>query len=297
MRNAPPTAAFVVIGALLLPSAAVPAEWGLDATAGFSHDDNLTNAFADRDRRADTAATGALSLGLYEQFGAGTNLGAGLVADGRTFFKYDGLDNVGLGARAQIRTKLGLGAEAPWIAFGGRAVHRDYNDDLRDGCDYDASVSVGKMLTPRWSVRGSLRYDAFVTDRISPTGVPGVSTAAYDVDGWTIGGAAELRMTDDDTLSASLSWRDGSVTAVTTPNFSVLAKSDSAVIDNTFSNGGRMVAYGVDATTWTGGVVWSHALGRSASVNLSYTYRSAKAAHGLGTYVSNIFGILVGYSY
>lgn len=269
----------------------------MDATAGFSHDDNLTNAFDTKDKRADTAATGALSVGMYEQLGAGTNVGVGLIADGRSYFEFDGLDNLGIGVKAQFRTKFGLGAGAPWIAFAARASHRDYHDDLRDGWDYDASVTMGKMLSPHWSIRASLRYDAYVADRISSTGVPGVSTAAYDVDGWTIGGGAELRVADDDTLSASLSWRDGSVTAVTTPNFAVLSKSDSAVIDRTFSNGGLMAAYGVDAKTWTGGFVWSHAIGRSASLNLSYTYRSARAAHGLGTYVSNIFGIVFGYSY
>lgn len=297
MQKAHPLAAFVVIGTLLLPSAAPCAEWGLDAAAGFSHDDNLTNAFDARDKRADTAATGALSVGMYEQVGVGTTVGVGLIADGRSYFEFDGLDNLGIGMKAQFRTKFGLGAGAPWIAFGARASHRDYHDDLRDGWDYDASVTMGKMLSPRWSIRASLRYDAYVADRISATGVPGVSTAAYDVDGWTIGGGAELRLTDDDTLSANLSWRDGSVTAVTAPNFAVLSKSDSAVIDRTFSNGGLMAAYGVDAKTWTGGLVWSHALGRNASVNLSYTYRSARAAHGLGTYVSNIFGIVFGYSY
>jgi hypothetical protein len=297
MQHAYSAAAFVVIGTLLLPSAALCAEWGLDANAGFSHDDNLTNAFDLRDKRADTAATGALAVGIYEQLGAGTSLGVGLVADGRSYFEFDGLDNLGLGVKAQLRWKFGLGAEAPWIAFAGRAAHRDYRDDLRDGWDYDASVTVGRMLSPRWSVRASLRYDAYVADRIASTGVPGVSTAAYDVDGWTIGGGAELRVTDGDTLAASLSWRDGSVTAVTTPNFAVLSKSDSTVIDRTFSNGGLMAAYGVDAKTWTGGLVWSHALGRSASVNLSYAYRSARAAQGLGTYVSNIFGVVFGYSY
>jgi hypothetical protein len=273
------------------------ADWGVDAAAGLTYDDNLTNAFQSGDRKADTAAIASVTAGLHEQFGSGTGLSLGAIASGAQYFQYDGLDNAGLGARAQLRTKFGLGPEAPWIALAARAVHHEYRDDLRSGWEYEAGASVGKQLTDRWSVRGSLRYDAYVADTTSARSIRGLSTAAYDIDGWTIGAQAALRMTEADVLSGALSWRDGSVTAVTRPDLDVLEYSDAAVRDGTFSDSTRMVAYRVAAATWTAGLTWSHALGRSASVNVTYAYRSSRAEHGLGTYVSNILGISLGYSY
>ncbi len=293
-----PLAAVAVLHCLLwLGCTPASADWGWDATAGVAHDDNLTNAFLSDDRKGDTAATAALSAGLHEQLGSSTGLSVGLVASGAQYAHYEGLDNVGLGARAQLRRKFGLGAEAPWVSVAARAVHRDYRDDLRDGWDYDAAITAGKQISERWSVRASLRYDAYVADQVSPRSVRGLSSAAYDIDGWTVGAQAAYRLTEADVLSGSLSLRDGSVTAVTPPNFGVLEYSDAAVVDGTFSDSTRRIAYRVDAGTTVATLTWSHALGRSASLNVSYTYRSSRAAHGLGTYVSNIVGITLGYSY
>lgn len=288
----------VILCSLLWPgSRSAAADWGWDAIAGVAFDDNLTNAFLSEDRKGDTAASATLSTGLHEQLGSSTGLSLGLVGSGAQFARYEGLDNVGLGVRAQVRTKFGLGAEAPWLAVAARAVHRDYRDDLRDGWDYDAAITAGKQLSERWSVRASLRYDAYVADQVSPRSVRGLSSAAYDIDGWTVGAQAAFRLTQADVVSASISWRDGSVTAVTLPNFGVLQYSDAAVVDGTFSDDRRRIAYRVDAGTTIATLTWSRALGQSATVNASYTYRSSRADHGLGTYVSNIFGIALGYSY
>lgn len=297
-RRGVPLASLAVLGCLLcLGRQSAAADWGWDAAVGIAHDDNLTNAFQSDDRKGDTAATAALSAGLHEQLGSGTGLSLGLVANGAQYARYEGLDNVGLGVRAQLRTKFGLGAEAPWVALAARAVHRDYRDDLRDGWDYEAAITAGKQISERWSLRGSVRYDAYVADQVSPRSVRGLSSAAYDVDGWTLGAQAAFRLTEAAVLSGSLSWRDGSVTAVTPPNFGVLEYSDAAVVDGTFSDSTRRIAYRVAAATTVATLTWSHALGRSASVNVSYTYRSSRAEHGLGTYVSNIVGITLGYSY
>ncbi len=291
-------ASIVVLGSLLLwRSVATCADWGLDATTGLTWNDNLTNAFEAGDRKPDTAVTASVAAGIHQQLSTSTGLGLSLVVDGTRYFRYEGLDNLGVGARAQLRTKFGLGPEAPWAAFAARALHRDYHDDLRDGWDYNASISVGKQLSDRWSVRGSLGYDAYVADRVSPGGVPGLSTAAYDIDGWTLGAQAAFRMTEADLLSGTLSWRDGSVTAVTHPDLEVLEYSDAAVIDGTFSDSIRTIAYRVAAATRTASLTWSHALGRSTSVNLNYTYRSSRTDQGSGTYVSNIVSVILGYSY
>jgi hypothetical protein len=287
----------VLACAVLTGCTAASAEWGLDASAGLTGDDNLTNAFQSDDRKADTAAIATLEAGIHEQVGAGTGVGLGLVLSGARYFRYEGLDNLGLGARARLRSKFGLGESAPWVALAAHAVHRDYRDDARDGWEYEAAATLGRQLTDRWSLRGTIRYDAYKADSAHAAGIAGLSAAAYDIDGWSVGANAGFRLTEADLLSAGVSCRDGSVTTMTHPDEEVLEYSDAAVVDGAFSGATSVIAYRVAAITRIANLTWSHALGKSAALNVSYSYRASRADHGLGTYVSNVLVVSLGYRY
>lgn len=126
---------------------------------------------------------------------------------------------------------------------------------------------------------------------------PGPSSAAHDIGAWTVGAQEAFRLTQADVLSGSLFWRDGSVTAVSLPNLGVLGYSGAAVVDGTFSDDRRRIACRVDAGTTMATLAWSRALGQSATVNASYTRRSSRADNGPGTYLSDTFGIALGYIY
>src|SRR5215470_5962213 len=114
---------------LVLFSAGARSEWGIDATGGFTYDDNLSNAFEADERKGDTAAVIDLAGGYRQQLGASTSLGLTVLGTSQSYLHYTGLSNVGLGARALMRTKFGLGAQAPWLALAAQAVYHNYHDD------------------------------------------------------------------------------------------------------------------------------------------------------------------------
>lgn len=175
---------------LLCSAPAGATDWGFDALAAIKYDDNISNSIDAADRKSDGTATLSLAGGIYRQLGDSTGFGLNLIAESESFFRYSGMDNLGIGARAQLRHKFGLGGEAPWAAFLLRALHRDYHYDYRNGWQYDAGLAAGRRLGERWQVGASVRYDRYETDNLQPAVLPGMSSAAYDVAGWTFAAQA-----------------------------------------------------------------------------------------------------------
>ena len=282
--------------AAMLPALAA-AEWGIDAQTGAQFDDNVSNSLEADERKADTALNAGVVAGWHEQLSSGTGLSLSAIGDSNSYLRYSGLSNLGFGARAQLRQKFGLGAQAPWASVSARALHYDYHDDDRDGWQYDAGVAVGKRLGDRWSISASARYDRYQADRLQAAVLPGFSTAAYDIGGWTLGVQAGFLWTEADALSLSYSRRNGTVTAVTEPDLEVLEYSDAVARDTVFGGPPR-VAYRLRAKTDSVFLTWSHAFSGRWSANLSYGYRrSFSDEEEVGAYYSNLVGINVVFSY
>ena len=279
---------------LLCSAAAGATDWGVDAVAGINYNDNVSNAIEAADRKSDGAAILSMTGGIHQQLGDSTGLGLNLIADSAGYFRYAGLDNLGIGARAQLRHKFGLGALAPWAAFALRALHRDYHYDYRDGWQYDAGLATGRRIGERWQVGASMQYDRYEADHLQPAVLPGVSSAAYDVAGWTFGVQAAFLFTEVDTISISCSRRHGTVTAVTPPDIEILEYSSAVARDPVFS--GNPVAYRFIADTDTLSIGWSRAIGRHASINLGYAYARSQGDEELGAYTANMINFSVSYS-
>lgn len=158
----------VLVCTLLYCATAGGAEWGFDANIGIDHSDNLPNAIEAADRKSDGAATLRLSGIVHQQLSENTAIGLNLVADSAVFFRFSGLDNLGVGPRAHLRHKFGLGPESPWTAFSLQALHRDYHYDDRDGWQYNAGVTAGRRIGERWDVSGSVQYDRYEADSLQP---------------------------------------------------------------------------------------------------------------------------------
>jgi len=280
---------------LALSSASARSEWGFDAAGGFSYDDNLSNGFEADDRNADTAAVIDISGGWYEQLTPSTAISLNLLAHSDSFFHYTGLSNVGLGARAQLRTKLGLGATAPWLAIAAQGVYHNYHYDYLDGWQYLAGATLGKQLSERWLVRGTIRYDAYVADRSLPPIVPTMVGSPYDVYGWNFGAQAAFLLTSADQISLSYTWRTGTVTSVTHPDKEIFEYSDRVAADPVF--GPDEFAYRINANTQTISLAWSHTLSRHAALSVLYAYRRSQAEYDLGQYYANVLSVNFTYSY
>jgi hypothetical protein len=274
------------------PAAAV--EWGADATAGINYNDNVSNAIEAGDRKSDGFATLSVAGGVHRQLGDNTGIGIDVIADSSSYFRYSGIDNLGVGARAQLRHKFGLGTDVPWAALSLRAVHRDYHYDDRDGWQYDAGVTAGRRIGERWEVSVGALYDRYEADHLQPAVLPGVSSAAYDVAGWTFAVQGAFLLTEVDTLSISCSRRHGTVTAVTPPDFEILEYSSAVARDPVFA--GNPIAYRIVTDADTLAANWSHAIGRHSSVNLGYAYRRARGDQDLGAYTANMINLGISYS-
>ena len=121
-----------------------------------------------------------------------------------------------------------------------------------------------------------------------------MSSAAYDVAGWTFGVQAGYLLTEVDTLSISCSRRHDTVTAVTPPDLEILEYSSAVARDPVFS--GNPIAYRIIADTDTLSINWSHAIGRYSSVNLGYAYRRTQGDEELDAYTANMINFSVSYS-
>ena len=282
-------------GLLALLSANARSEWGFDANGGFTYDDNLSNAFEADERKGDTAAVIDLAGGYHQQLTTSTGVGLSVLGTSQSYLHYTGLSNIGLGARALLRTKFGLGAEAPWLALAARAVYHNYHDDNLDGWSYEAGATLGKRFGDRLTVSGSVRYDAYVASSTPPVIVPGLSGSPYDVYGWNLGVQARFYATDADLVSLSYNWRTGTVTSVTEPDLEVLEYSDRAARTTIF--GSPEIAYRINANTQTIGVAWSHTLGERTAFNVAYAYRRSQADSELGVYYANVISVTFSYSY
>jgi len=280
---------------LALYSAAAHSEWGFDASGGFTYDDNLSNAFEADERKGDTAAVIDVAGGYREQLGTSTGLGLSLLGTSQSYLHYTGLSNIGLGARALLRTKFGLGAEAPWLAVSAQAVYHNYHDDNLDGWSYEAGATLGRRFGDRLTVSGSVRYDAYVANSTPPVIVPGLSGSPYDVYGWNLGVQARFFATESDLVSLSYTWRTGTVTSVTEPDLEILEYSDRVSRTDIF--GSPEIAYRINANTQTIGIAWSHTLGQRTALNVAYAYRRSQAASDLGVYYANVISVTFSYSY
>ncbi|MBC8007286.1 MAG: hypothetical protein H7X76_04470 [Prolixibacteraceae bacterium] len=284
----------VLVCALMYCATAGGADWGFDANIGIDHSDNWPNAIESADRKSDAAATLRLSGIVHQQLSENTAINLSLVADSAAFSRFSGLDNLGIGPRAHLRHKFGLGPEAPWTAVSLQALHRDYDYDDRDGWQYNAGLTAGKRIGERWEISGSVQYDRYEADNLQQAVLPGISSAAYDVAGWTFGAQAAFLLTEVDTLSISAFRRHGTVTAVTPPDFEILEYSSAVARDPVFS--GNPIAYRIDADADTLSVHWSRAIGRHASINLGYAYRRTQGDEDLEAYVANMINFSVSYS-
>ena len=121
-----------------------------------------------------------------------TGLGLSLLAESATYLHYSGLTNLGLGARAQLRQKFGLGADVPWASISAQAMHRNYHYDYRDGWQYDAAATAGKQLGERWSVRGSVRYDRYDADHLQRRSSAGHFERGVRRWGWNFGASGHV---------------------------------------------------------------------------------------------------------
>src|SRR5215831_7731632 len=131
---------------LLAPSSVAAPDTLLDVEAGAFYDSNLTRAQMSADIRADGAATLAASAGWFFAPSGNDGLTATLDARGEAYYRFHGLDLIGVGGTLAYRHKFGVGYTAPWLTVAFTAAYDAYQQDLRTGARWAASAELGQGI-------------------------------------------------------------------------------------------------------------------------------------------------------
>lgn len=289
------TAGGVLAISVLLLGLGRPADaaWIADVETGVVYEDNLSFAAKDQDIKGAAALTTSAVAG-YAAYLTDRHV-VSLTGDfaGDLYERYHGLNHVTLGVTAAFRTKLGLGAQAPWVRVAASGSRLQYQDDVRDGWYYRAAVGVGKRFGERWALRLDYAFDGRTADheRAVTTRLP---ADVFDQQAHTVSIRADFQATALLAVFAGYAARIGDVASSTQRNAEIFAASDAVVADPAF--GSDVFAYKIQATTHILGAGLSLALGARWSVNVGYEHQIGLAEGGLD-YHNNVVRGTVLFSY
>lgn len=287
------------LGGLLVPillvglTSPAVAAWIVDLETGVVYEDNLSFASMDRDIKGDAALLTSVSAGAAAYL-TDRNI-VSLTGDvvGDLHERYSGLDHVALGGTAAFRSKLGLGAGAPWVRIGVSGGRLQYRDDVRDGWYYRVTAGIGKRFGQRWELRADYAFDGRTADHERPV-TPRLPADVFDQQAHTLSAHAEFQATTALVLFGGYAFRLGDVASTTRRNAEIFAASSAVVADPAF--GSNTFAYKVDATTHILSAGLSFALGARWSINVGYEHQIGLGDGGID-YHNNVVSGTVLFSY
>jgi hypothetical protein len=275
------------------PAPLAAAAWIADLETGVVYEDNLSFAAMGRDIKGDVALTTAASAGAAAYL-TDRNV-VSLTGDvfGDLHAEYGGLDHLALGVTTAFRSKLGLGAGAPWVRVAASGGRLQYREDVRDGWYYRIAAGVGKRFGDRWEVRVDYAFDGRTADherRVSAR----LPADVFDQRAHTVSVRADVQVVPVLSLFGGYAVRLGDVASTTQRNAEVFAASTAVVADPAF--GSNTFAYKIDATTHVLGAGVSVALGARWSVNVGYEHQIGLGDGGID-YHNNVVRATVLFSY
>jgi opacity protein-like surface antigen len=264
----------VALGWLLLPGPA-GADWFADLETGFHFDDNLPRAELSSDRKSDGALLLAGRGGKSFHPAEAGILSFSASLRSRAFARFDDLSSLALGGRASYRHKLGLGASAPWFSLAVGGAWEGFWGDVRDAAIFDASGEAGIRLWERWDLRAGLRHErrfGMHSEVFDQTGTTVSAQVGYDLNEWIL-------------LFLGGEFRRGDVVSSALPNPRVLEAASARIPDTAFGPG--VVAYRLDARTYTAIVGTNLAVTDRCSLDVSYERQETRANEGI-QYSNNV---------
>ena len=268
---------------LLIPGIAA-ADWFADLEAGIRYNDNLPRAQLSNDRKSDTAflVEGVGGKRFYPTEAGILSLSMILRAQG--FARFDDINSLASGGRASYRHKLGLGASAPWISLAVGGGREDFQGNLRNAAFFDPAFETGIRFRERWDLRAGLRHErryGAKSDVFDQTGTTVSLNAGYEVNEWLF-------------LSLGGEFRNGDVVSSSPSNPRVVGAASARVTDPAF--GSDVVAYRLEAKTYTLIVASNVAVTDRFSLDLSYERQETQANKGIH-YLNNVTRFRVLYSF
>jgi hypothetical protein len=258
---------------LLLGSLQAQAEWFGAAETALTFDDNVSRAQRESDIRSDTSLLLRATGGYHHQLDGKTGVSLSLRAEREWFFRYEDLSAVRAGPMVAVRTKLGTGAQAPWLRLSTSALRLEHDDDLRTGWLFEIAAAGGARLTERLGLHAEARLEKRRADDSEPVSRR-ISGAVFDIDGWSASVGGDYALSRATLVSFSYSYRKGDVVSSTRRNAAIFAASDAIARDPAF--GPDVIAYRLHARSHVLDLGVSHALSERTSINValgrSFTY-------------------------
>jgi hypothetical protein len=275
------------------PARSAGAEWIAEAEAGPVYESNLSHGQLERDIKSDAALVLSASAGRHIALGDYSGLSVTGDAKVGAYNRYGGLNHLDLGVGLAFRSKVGLGATAPWWRATGTAARLNYQNDVRDGWLYTVGLGAGKRVGEKWDLRGDYRYDKRTADQ-STGAVPGLSGGVFDQKGHSVLVNADYAYSESISVSAGYTRRVGDVVATTQRNFTIFSASMAIAPDPVF--GSDTFAYKLRATVHVLFLGVSRALNGRSSLNFGF---ERQISHGAGNnnYYDNVGRITFAHSF
>lgn len=268
---------------LLLGSVHAQAEWFGSAATAVTFDDNVSRAQRSSDIRSDHSFLLHAVGGYHHQLDGNSGISLSMQAEREWFVHYEDLSAVRVGPAVALRTKLGLGPQAPWLRLSASALRLEHDDDLRRGWLFEIAAAGGARLTERLALFGEARMEKRRADHSEPV-VRNISGAVFDIDGYSASVGGDYALSRATAVSLSYSYRVGDVVSSTRRNAAIFGASDAIARDPAF--GPDVIAYRLRARSHVLDLRVSHALGERTSINLSMA-RSFTYGNGGNDYYGN----------
>jgi uncharacterized protein YhjY with autotransporter beta-barrel domain len=238
-----------------LPSAATPTS----VTAGMRYDDNVTRTGNPTPKLSDRSWLVTVGMDEKFEFSDSLLLNLGAQSTAEKFVTYDGLDNLGLGGRAELVYQAGGLFTAPRFGLFASAAYDNSRSDLRTGHRLEAGLSARMQVAERTGVSGVLsqnrrraRGDIYDTD---------FSAARIGID---------QQAGDRGSVRLALEARRGDFVSSGRPMADSAAISEALADDDAFTTQ-RFVAYRFPAKSAIATLGYNLSLGSRDAFDVSWT--------------------------
>jgi hypothetical protein len=268
------------LAAALLTASSARADFILDADFGLNVDNNLNHAgyvahaYSDlADPEDASAVTARVAPGQYLQLTDRTGLTLQAELGGEVYPEFDSLNNVIVGGSAALRTKLGLGANVPWVRVGVLAARDEFASSTRDAWAFGTSVAAGKQFGDRWSLQAQYLYEGRRADTAEEYPWSHRPGDVFDTDAHSVGLSGTFAITSELAVQFSYTYRYGDVVAVNNRDYEIYEYSDAVTADDAFAPGQIAYRSVMNTNIFAFGV--SHAVSEHISLNLGYRYEES----------------------
>ena len=294
VRKAAFNFASVFVSMVLASTASAEAYFNLDTK--LKYDNNLTNAQRSSDIVGDALVVANINGGYYFQFSDSNSLRLQADLGAEAYNTYHGLNNVSLGGSAFLKHKWDLGLYAPWTGVSVSATRLDYNENVRDGWQYQAQLSAGKRVAEHLDLWVDFAIQRRTADKDTEVD-PGVSGAAFDTFNKVLKLDAVYTFDDGTFLTLGYQLRRGDVVSTTieeSPDGTWDSILRAVALDPTF--GPHAEAYTIGGTTHTFGMRISTVLSTNSVLGFEYQ-RHITHADGNINYYKSIPALTLSYSF